>query len=71
MEGGTGSEATWRKARPERPEPTRTDISRWEEIGFAFCCALNRRKLEEAGFRFDHRPGDGAVEGRRRRTSHT
>ncbi len=26
------------------------DINHWEEVGFAFCVALNRMKLEKAGF---------------------
>jgi hypothetical protein len=27
------------------------DTARWEEIGWAFCCALNRARLEQDGFR--------------------
>jgi len=42
------SKADGRSEEPER--------SRWAEIGFAFCYAINRMKLEEAGFTFGGTP---------------
>ncbi len=29
-----------------------TALSYWENVGFAFCCAVNRMRLEEAGYDF-------------------
>jgi hypothetical protein len=35
------------------------DVHHWEEVGFAFCVALNRMKLEKAGFSMADEGRDG------------